>query len=186
MTATLLFANKTTSFQEIGSSNLASIKHELLTQRRGYEAISSHTLNVYSIDHIVEPDTTMVLKVSTCDNCGDVTWVIKPTEVRGSVSYDTTTISSTIHAVFKEANTKFSIKAYLDGHLILDETAACKYVRRELRSINTEDRDRFMVALKELYSIDQKEGEAKYGKNFLSYQHLVALHASKDYSYHGT
>mmetsp|Transcript_30581 Transcript_30581/g.39422 ORF Transcript_30581/g.39422 Transcript_30581/m.39422 type:complete len:661 (+) Transcript_30581:40-2022(+) len=183
--ATVLFTSKAASLRAFGPSDLASIKHELHTQRLGYDAIVAHTLDIYSIDYVVEPDTTMVLKVTTCDNCGDVSWSIKPTGERGSVSYDVTSTSSTLHALFKEANAEFSIQASVDGQLIIDETATCKYVRRELRSVNAKDQTRFMLALKEMYSIDQEEGEEKYGKNFLASQHLVALHDTGTYHFHG-
>jgi hypothetical protein len=187
--STALFANKSFVQNSIGdSSELDSslaVTHKLVVTRIGYNAIADHTISVYSLDHVVEPDTTMILKITTCDNCGDITWSIKPVGERGSVSYDSSNTKSTIKAVFKDANSDFSIKAHLDGHLILDEIATCKYVRREMTAVRSQDMNRFFVAMKILYTRTQEEGVKEFGKNYLSYQHLTGLHNTHDFQYHG-
>jgi len=214
VTATVLLTNKSSLFQfqkdsttntnqEIieASSNLNLIssskkkieQHKLSTQRLGYDPIVSETLKVYKISHVVEPDTTMILKITTCDDCGDtswsndnndIIWSIQPIGDIGTVSYDTTSTSSTIHALFKGANENFIIQASINNVLIINEVATCKYIRRELRTVNSKDRLRYINALKIMYTLNQDDGEEKYGDNFLSSDHLVAIH-NTDAQFHG-
>lgn len=58
-------------------------------------------------------------------------------------------------------------------------TVACKYVRRELRSLTEADRTAFFEAMRVLYTIPQAEGRRKYGPAFNNYQRLTAFHNSQ-------
>jgi hypothetical protein len=64
------------------------------------------------------------------------------------------------------------------------KTATTKYVRREIRSLKDDDRDKYFEALQDMLSMDQNEGEAMYGKNFLSLAEATALHTSSYWKYH--
>ena len=53
----------------------------------------------------------------------------------------------------------------------------CKYVKRELRALTLEDKERFLDAARELWFNRQDEGVAKYGPTFTSIDVLVAVHS---------
>jgi hypothetical protein len=203
--STVLFTNKTSLMNMMGglpttsdlSSSSSSSTHKLKTNRKGYEPLSQHTLKVYGLDHVVETDCDVVLKISTCDDesedncdgdacedCDDLSWEITPLGKRGSVKHDEAVTGRVMVARFTDANAKFSLKAYKDNQVVVDETLTTKFIKRELRTLTTADRDRYFNAVYLLYTIDQEEGEELFGKEFLSYQHLVALHNTKDYQYH--
>jgi hypothetical protein len=55
-------------------------------------------------------------------------------------------------------------------------TVGLKYVRREIRTMNDDDRDTFLSALRTLYDVDQTTGEAKYGKKYLSSETILQYH----------
>ena len=53
---------------------------------------------------------------------------------------------------------------------------SARLVRRELRSLTTTDRERFLGALHTVYSVDQTEGVAMYGSNYKSAAWLIREH----------
>lgn len=166
-----------------GTHNEA-VTHKLVAQRKGYDSIATHTLDVYSLSHVVEPDTTTILTVSTCQDCTDLTWSVAPLDTFGSVEYDISTTTNTLEAVFDAANSHYNVKVMKGSKTIVDETVTCKYVRRELRSINKADLRKYFKAVQIMYSTHQEEGVSLYGDHYLSYGHLVALHDSNVYYYH--
>jgi hypothetical protein len=163
----------------------SSAKPKLSVNRLGYDEVAEHTRSVvYGIDYVVEPDTDTILKVLDCEGCTDLSWVITPTSEKGSVTYDSYENGNTMKAVFTDANSAYSITVTQNGVELLSYDLTCKYVKRELRSVNEADLERYFKAMKTLYSTTQEEGEATYGKNFISYAHLTANHASDLYRYH--
>lgn len=57
-----------------------------------------------------------------------------------------------------------------------DGTAICMYVRRELRSLTSDDLDAAMDAMYALYSTDNDEGKKLYGDNFHNSTYFVEAH----------
>lgn len=53
---------------------------------------------------------------------------------------------------------------------------AVKYIRREIRSLTSADREKFMATLKKLYTTDQTTGEHLYGEKFQSAEILLRTH----------
>jgi hypothetical protein len=56
--------------------------------------------------------------------------------------------------------------------------AYVKYVKRELRSLTVEDREKMLDAVSTLWKYSQADGEERYGANYTSIQTLVEEHAS--------
>jgi len=54
-----------------------------------------------------------------------------------------------------------------------------RYVRRELRALNTKDRDSFFDAFKTMLTINTEEGKALYGPNYHSILHYLEMHLLK-------
>lgn len=67
-----------------------------------------------------------------------------------------------------------------DGNVVAvgRATVACKYVRRELRALTTEDRTAFFEAMRVIYTISTDEGTLRYGPEFTNYELLTGYHAS--------
>ena len=53
---------------------------------------------------------------------------------------------------------------------------AVKYVRREIRSLTSSDKENFLSALKIIYSLDKKKGIELYGEKFRSSEELLVKH----------
>ena len=54
---------------------------------------------------------------------------------------------------------------------------ACRYVKREIRSLTVSDRERLLDAMAAMWTHDQASGEAKYGPRFTSIETFVAAHS---------
>ena len=52
----------------------------------------------------------------------------------------------------------------------------CKYVRREIRSLTEEDRERYFAALEVVAKTDFVEGQAKYGSKFVNLEYFAVKH----------
>lgn len=148
-----------------------------------------HTLSIYGYDFLVEPDTETLLTCNVCDDSiGSLKWTVASlSEDRGTVEYDSTETSEVLSITFMDASTQFSVQIEdtNTGVTLVDEVLNCKYVRRELRSIQEADLKKYFKAVQIMYSTSQTEGQALYGKNFISASHLTASHDSKDFTYHG-
>lgn len=55
-------------------------------------------------------------------------------------------------------------------------TLASKYIRREIRTLTDNDRQRYLTALRALYTLSQDEGESLFGTKFVSAESLVYKH----------
>jgi hypothetical protein len=51
-----------------------------------------------------------------------------------------------------------------------------KYFRRDFSNITYDDRQRFMNAVKTIYSVDEVPGQTKYGSNFHSSEYFLCKH----------
>ena len=60
----------------------------------------------------------------------------------------------------------------------------CKHVRREVRTLNPSDRERYLEALEVFHTISHADGAAAYGSSFRNGAYFAALHNAKDYCYH--
>jgi hypothetical protein len=165
------------------------LKHSVVANKVGYDALPGHILNAYSAELIVEPDVEMVLTIPECtdNSCGDVKWEIVANEGPrvGTVTYDETSTSTSLSAIFTNANTQFTVTVSdLDGNVLTSTIGTVKYVRREIRSLTEKDRVAFFQALKTVFTVSTTDGQALYGDKFLGHAHLTALHNMKDEKYH--
>jgi phage-related protein len=137
-----------------------------------YGVVTPHDL--YTYKHIVEPYKAMTLGFNMeLPQRYSVTWQID--DVEGSLKG-----SSTTHA-FTTPNKVYEVVASitdLDGEVVkeLKAEAACKYVRRELRTLTDDDREAFFTALETVYNTEQGEGENLYGNKFVNIKELVKNH----------
>jgi len=60
-----------------------------------------------------------------------------------------------------------------------------KYVRRELRALNEEDRTKIFEAMEVIYKLDDDEGQRRFGSKYKSAAYLAAVHSSVNhFCYH--
>lgn len=60
------------------------------------------------------------------------------------------------------------------------ETFACKYVRREMRSLKDDDREAYLAALEVVARTGLREGRELYGEKFINLQYLTVKHVYGD------
>lgn len=59
---------------------------------------------------------------------------------------------------------------------VVNMTAVCRYVRRELRTLGVADRDAFFNAARIMWTVDLKLGKEMYGEEFRPVHHFVQMH----------
>uniref|UniRef100_A0A7S2W4W4 Tyrosinase copper-binding domain-containing protein n=1 Tax=Rhizochromulina marina TaxID=1034831 RepID=A0A7S2W4W4_9STRA len=62
--------------------------------------------------------------------------------------------------------------------LALSQTVSALYVRRELRSLSEEDRDKFLDAVHLMSVLSTEEGQAQYGKFYYQLDYFVTVHTT--------
>eukprot|EP00639_Heterosigma_akashiwo_P008803 CAMPEP_0194589662 /NCGR_PEP_ID=MMETSP0292-20121207/20795_1 /TAXON_ID=39354 /ORGANISM="Heterosigma akashiwo, Strain CCMP2393" /LENGTH=318 /DNA_ID=CAMNT_0039446971 /DNA_START=60 /DNA_END=1013 /DNA_ORIENTATION=- len=161
------------------SSQYNNLSHEVfeLEISNGYPQLES--LHLYNFPFVVEPYRTTSLKIPEIFMSASSTpfsWEIldennNPLEV---TSLDAT-LSSEVSAVFTSAGSFYTIQVEGNG-LSVQTKVICKYVRREIRSLNDDDKSNFLNALKIFHTIDSEEGKRLYGEDFFNYQDLTNMH----------
>ena len=56
------------------------------------------------------------------------------------------------------------------------EIVVCKYVRREIRSLTSDDREKFLAAMSEVYHLQESEGQVRYGSDYHDIYYFAELH----------
>ena len=123
---------------------------------------------------IVEPYVNMHLKLygvadsesseysySVCDQDNDCTEFSFPQPFKSEC-----TPSDTFHVKVMSS----------DGEIVASGSLLCIYVRREIRSLTKDDLSTAISAIWKMWSVDQDEGEALYGSNYLNYARLLEYH----------
>ncbi|KAJ8602783.1 hypothetical protein CTAYLR_002582 [Chrysophaeum taylorii] len=103
----------------------------------------------------------------------------QPTLVEASAS-DCEIISSMVEVIAVDG-CRFEVVATAPGESVLIAdgvkfTLTSKYVRRELRDLTREDRERYLDALTVLHGVEESEGRKKYGEAFHSIAWFVREH----------
>ena len=171
-----------------------------VARTRGYDALPRHTIDVAlraRWSHIVEPHKPTVLTATPSARAvaagggaagggPKYTWrvgvaggaaralegasVVVVFDAPGSVYF--------VELVEERAGAARAAVAHTDR-------VACRYVRREMRSLSAEDRDAYLDAMREIYELSDAAGRARYGANFRSGAYFTAKHASADFCFHG-
>ena len=71
---------------------------------------------------------------------------------------------------------RYVVEAVTEDAEILSFSVTAKRVRRELRSLSVEERERYLDAMQVLYATDDDEGKRLYGPDFQSMNALVIMH----------
>lgn len=84
------------------------------------------------------------------------------------------------HTVFEMPGKLFTLQASWNNFFI-ELPIACRYVRRELRSLISNDLEMFLDTLHLLYSISQEDGMRTYGHGFSNMRDMTKQHAANVY-----
>ena len=122
---------------------------------------------------IVEPHRITQLAVSRLTGYANVTLHVSAanaTAWRAVVAaVDAGTgVATHAHAFDVAAADYWVVAATADGARSCRRRLTCKYVRRELRTLTADDRERYLSALEVMLKTDDAEGKAAYGVDFVS------------------
>lgn len=166
----------------------------LTLKRSGYEGLPYFDVNRDEVSHyvfldpysaVVEPGVEMELHVydgstpveaanfKVCDTndggkCSS-----------GRISYDKEkdSYTSTPVTIQCSPHTEFSFYVSVNGEEEgYEGLVVCLYVRRELRTLTDVDREKFLLAMVEMYTLSDEAGQKKYGTSFKNATHHVAWH----------
>lgn len=115
---------------------------------------------------IVEPFKSTTLAVSGGSGSGRVTWRVSD-GASGEEELSWSDRGSETSYTFTTAGRALEVSA-LDawGNSAASHRVLCKYVRREVRSLTSDDRAAFVKAVSTVYSTPTVEGQRVYGKDF--------------------
>jgi hypothetical protein len=134
--------------------------------------------NYYPYQHIAEPFRTTTLDVIDLPMGSTVRWLFVDTndDSASVVHLEGASVKRNFTHAGSEVNTTLRV---VDGGSYRQRSFLInvKYVRRELRSLNTADRVAFMKAMAMIWtSTDDEEAASKYGKSFITVAHLNRQH----------
>ncbi|CAM9353897.1 unnamed protein product [Heterosigma akashiwo] len=138
------------------------------------------SVKMYGWQHIVEPYRTTTLTFEGANSKYMYTWSIvnaaqpsQQLEVEGNGN-------SEVSVVFTEAGRFYDINIEeRDTHgasQYFKIQVICKYVRREIRTLNQEDRQKYFNALEAFHTLSQEDGQKLYGTTFYSHKELTVQH----------
>ena len=172
-------------FRGISSSMVSSASSlDLALQIKG-DYDNSESSKFYPGWRLVEPHrvTTLTLR-STSDDfpSSGFDWTISERSTSGSelVLLSASDVSRSVEVTFTSAGVLYEVRVtHADTGLTFLDEVTCKYVRRELRRLLKDDRTRYLDALKEIFTVSQADGEAKYGSEFVGIAEFTKRHMWK-------
>ena len=130
-----------------------------------------------SIDNVVEPFRTSTFTLSDIsEDDSPVEWTISDETDEGAQVI--TEYGSWITHNFTVPTHVYLVNATV-GQMILQTRVTCKYVRRELRTLTSDDKERYLSALNLFYKTSSNEGKNKYGSNYVSWTEPARWHLAK-------
>ena len=108
--------------------------------------------------------------------CGDsctYLWRVGNRLSGGAIQEEWTLEGSSVNTTFTKAGWTYGIELTVreteeatNPKAVIQGVAVCKYVRREYRSLQDDDRVKFFSAVSEVYRLSMEEGKDKYGDKF--------------------
>jgi len=128
---------------------------------------------------IVEPYRDSFLSVSGGQSDSDYVWTITREEDFRSSGYMEIYTGSTITVQFQTPG-KYSVlvQEMVNSEVVnyLEKSYMCKYVRREIRSLTEEDRNRYFDAVETLMTVSTEEGKDKFGVDYYDKNWFIREH----------
>lgn len=136
------------------------------------EPYANNNLYVYNID----PNSDYTFKYTACPYDSSTQIASSSNCASGSLSK---TSSEPINLSCKPYDEyQITIAKYIDDDetTTSTEVAVCMYVRRDIKSLNSDDLSATMDAMYQLWALSDSEGQEKYGSNFHSSNWLTSAH----------
>ena len=108
------------------------------------------------LNYVVEP-----FRPTSFRRPGAERWTIQGTTYYGEEATD---------VIFEKVG---SYDIDVDGDLYV---VHCRYVRREIRSLSDDDREKYFSAVETVYKVSQDEGMSRYGEAYKNITYFVTLH----------
>lgn len=158
------------------------------------DSVNSIKYNFYKWTEVVEPHRVTTLRIETDEShCkrGDWQWTLKmrnanyskfshyiiPTlEDETPINFISSSLETTFN--FTQAGRYYDLSAQCSTNSMMTATVTviCKYVRRELRTLNPVDAKNFLDAIDIMYHSRLEEGREIYGSNFYSVEWYTRWH----------
>ena len=78
-------------------------------------------------------------------------------------------------AAFPVAGQWYTLTA-ITAHRSFETRILCRYVRREMRQLDDDDRSRYLDALEKIHRRSMAEGLELYGEQFVNYEKMTGMH----------
>lgn len=145
--------------------------------RQGYPQIGLAYLSYADVDAIVEPFRATTLSLSTLSDCSAGSLLF---EAESSRIFETDDACRAHNVSFESLGGPFTLR-------VLDRTSTeiwsglilVKRARREIRSLSSDDRERFLDAAQAVYFTPTASGIRVYGDKFIGHDNLTAIHANQ-------
>lgn len=134
---------------------------------------------------LVEPhrDTTLLSKLSKKDRSvshGEVSWLFEQrTNIQNKSPQRETHSGENVVVVFKnlgDYHLTLNVQSTEGEVLQVEETLVCLYIRRELRTLSSDDVNAFMSSIKLMSSLSRDDGRQQFGADYNSLSHYVGVH----------
>lgn len=134
--------------------------------------------------YLVEPWRNTTLTAINTAPSSAIEWSITYSREHKLHSIDLMGTGSKVIAIFPHAGQWYNISVHeirLDGKVVRATFSSIgKYVRREIRSLSNDDRERYFSALEKIHRLSLSEGQARYGAKFANQDIFLIKHLSQD------
>ena len=158
---------------EAGHSSLNFKAHNVYTRVNGATGLGYPNIRAYKL---IEPFRESTFEVEDAEDACSYDWMVWGPDK--SMAWEATGKNVTYTA---EAVGDYTLKLSAscgdtDVVKTYEGSVSSKYVRRELRSLTTDDKVKFFNTMEIVYKTDRDEGQSAYGEYFEPIDKLVAYH----------
>jgi hypothetical protein len=166
---------------------------KIVVHRDGYSHVEDDTRALYGFDHIAEPYVENIIEITNPHDGYFYDWSIQHLEGPSANTFSPKSKikgSPIFKVTFQDATDLFqlNVKEYdqngINTRSFSTVNFITKFVKREIRTIKDEDREKYLSAMEIVYSVDDVTGKKLYGDDFLSHSQLAALHNTDTYRFH--
>jgi len=170
-------------------SHLQNLEQAFNLTSSGIEELGFEALNKYTVKYgasasyypwvdapVLEPYREATFAVTGSDDAMSYNWELLGQEENEATLYNGNSLTITFKSldVFQisivERDAANVTSRNFVGKVIV------RYVRRELRTLDEDDREMFMQAAAKLWSVSMSDGMEAYGSDFKNIQHLTMMH----------
>ena len=163
----------------------ANVSIELDSGYGPVRSLRSSVATGYPWDYVVEPHRITTLSLRGVADTASIVWTIER-NVSGTLLDEAIVGGTRTTHMFTAVGAEYVITAQQRapsvarlefGHVLhVHAVVRCKYVRRELRTLSTNDVARFLDAAQTLWKVREREGQLKYGSHYRDIHYFTRKH----------